>query len=102
MRRPASNGLLDWIGAATEDMADSVARLNHDLDRRETDPQWGRRAWRDSWDIVSLRRWAFLLPGGGALRGGRKPGVIQPATRPTRVAVETPVVATPVVVPSVK
>lgn len=81
MRRPESNRLFAWIEAAMEDLADSVERLNQDLDRRETDQEWTRKAFNDSWDIVSLRRWSFILPGGGALRGGRPPKPIPPATR---------------------
>lgn len=81
MRRPEDNTIIDWLGAATEDMADAVARLNRNLDKRESDPHWERKIWRDMVNIVSLRRWAFLLPGGGALRGGRAPGVIRPATQ---------------------
>jgi hypothetical protein len=81
MRRPKSNSLLAWTGAAIEDLADSVERLNHDLGQRENDPKWVRRTFNNSWDIVSLRRWSFIFPGGGALRGGRPPKPIPPATR---------------------
>ncbi|HEX2915278.1 MAG TPA: hypothetical protein VH186_31225 [Chloroflexia bacterium] len=73
MRRPQSNTFIAWLGAATEDLADTVERLNNDLDNRDNDPDWGRKVWKDSVDIVSLRRWSFLLPGGGALRAGRPP-----------------------------
>ncbi len=79
MRKPADNSLIDWLGAATEDLADSLARLNRHLDQRETNPNWSRQAVRDSLDLLSLRRWAFLLPGGGAVRRGRVPRIIRPA-----------------------
>lgn len=85
MHRPASNSLIDWIAAATEDMADNLSRLNDTLDKRETDPYWGRRVWRESLGLFSLRRWAFLLPGGGALRGGRPPVITSKPTIPPAV-----------------
>ncbi len=98
MRIPTTNSLIDWIGVATEDMADAVARLNNDLDKRDTDPHWERKAWHNSLNILSLRRWAFLLPGGGALRGGRQPSIIPPATRGNRT--EVPVVEVAANVPA--
>lgn len=80
MRKPENNGLFDWLTVATEDLADSFARLNHDLDRREVTPNWERKVWHDTLDTVSLRRWAFILPGGGALRGRMSKRQINPAT----------------------
>lgn len=78
-----TDSLFDWVTFATADLADSFERLNHDLDNREKDPHWERKVWRDSLDIISLRRWAFLFPGGGALRRrtNRVPQPIPPANR---------------------
>ncbi len=86
MRKPDSNSLVDWTGAALEDLAHSVGRLARDLGNADTDPNWIRKSWRDSWDIISLRRWSFLLPGGGALRSGRPPRPIAPNTHPSSAA----------------
>ncbi len=93
-RRTARPNILDWCTLAVEDMAVSVERLNRDLDGNPTN----NVIWRDVLDIFSLRRWAFVFPGGGAARGGRIRRVrIRPATptpgsapapmRPTRRAV---------------
>ncbi len=81
MRKPQKNTLFGWFEAAIEDMADSVEQLNQDLGEREEEPKWERKVFNDSWDIVSLRRWSFILPGGGAVRGGRPPKPIPPVTR---------------------
>lgn len=89
-RQTAQPNILDWCTLAVEDMAVSVERLNRDLDGNPTN----NIIWRDVLNILSLRRWAFILPGGGAARGGRIRRVrIRPAnptptpTRPTPRAV---------------
>lgn len=87
---PNSRGLLDWVSFALTDLADAVDRLNNDLDKDVSN----RRIGRDIGDILSFRRWSFVFPGGGSLRGNRRPSVIRPATSPVAATVPNAPVTT--------
>lgn len=93
----APDNFLDWCNFAVADMARSVEKLNRDLDADRNN----QVIWRDVTDILSLRRWAFVFPGGGAVRGGRRSRVrIRPAvpgqTRRSRPAPPATASTTPV------
>jgi hypothetical protein len=64
-------GLVECFAEATDDLADNFEELNETLGNREKLPNWERRAVNETVRLFSLRRWAFILPGGGAYRGGR-------------------------------
>lgn len=49
--------VVDWLAAGTSDLADSVERLNRDLDNRENNPHWNRVVVKDTLVILSPRRW---------------------------------------------
>lgn len=57
MSKPVISRVVGWLAAGTEDLADSVERLNHDLDNRDTNPQWSRAVMKDTLVIISPRRW---------------------------------------------
>jgi len=61
------NSLFGWTVWAITDIADNVVALNKSLDKGDD-----KAAWDDVRNLLSLRRWAFILPGGGTLRGGRR------------------------------
>jgi hypothetical protein len=60
--------LLDWASWAIEDIFYSLGGLVTALSKGDT-----RGVVRATWRLGSPRRWAFLLPGGGALTGARVP-----------------------------
>lgn len=62
MQRPTGNGLITWLGNATENLADSVEDLNKILEEREKDPRWGTKAWVTTRNMFSLRRLVSGLP----------------------------------------
>jgi hypothetical protein len=64
-------GLVECFAEATDDLADNFEKLNETLGNREKLSHWERRAANETLRLFSLRRWAFILPGGGAYRGGR-------------------------------
>ena len=57
MSKPIISRVVGWLAAGTEDLADSVERLNHDLDNRDNNPQWSRAVMKDTLGIISPRRW---------------------------------------------
>jgi hypothetical protein len=61
------NSLFDWTVWAITDIADNVADLNKSLGKGDN-----QAVVNDLKNLISLRRWAFILPGGGKLRGGRR------------------------------
>jgi hypothetical protein len=60
--------LLDWASWAVEDIIYSLGGLVNALTKLDT-----RGVVRATWRLGSPRRWAFLLPGGGALTGAKVP-----------------------------
>ncbi len=60
--------LLDWTAWAIEDIFYSFGGLVTALSKGDT-----RGVVRATWRLGSPRRWAFLLPGGGALTGAKVP-----------------------------
>jgi hypothetical protein len=76
MRRPKEDSLAGWTGAAIQDVAESVGQLADNLGKINDNPDWGEQVVTGYVRIFSLRRWSFLLPGGGALRGGPPPPYI--------------------------
>jgi hypothetical protein len=57
MSRPVLTRVVDYLAEGTADLADSVERLNRDLDNRENNPRWSRTVLRDTFVILSPRRW---------------------------------------------
>src|SRR5689334_24318665 len=85
VRRPRRSTWLYWLTAATSDIADSIDRTNAYLEQDR--PAKAAEAFID---VFSPRRLAVLLPGGGVLRGARRPPApIPSAMRPD--ATTTPV-----------
>ena len=60
MARPILTRVVDYLAEGTADLADSVERLNRDLDNRENNPRWSRAVLRDTMVILSPRRWIPL------------------------------------------
>jgi hypothetical protein len=57
MPKPVISRVVNWLAAGTADLADSVERLNRDLDNRENNPHWNRAVMKDTLGILSPRRW---------------------------------------------
>jgi hypothetical protein len=57
MPKPVISRVVNWLAAGTSDLADSVERLNRDLDNRENNPHWSRAVMKDTLVIISPRRW---------------------------------------------
>jgi hypothetical protein len=60
MAKPVLTRVVDYLAEGTADLADSFERLNHHLDNREHNPQWGRAVVKDTLQILSPRRWIPL------------------------------------------
>ncbi|MDB5080994.1 MAG: hypothetical protein JWP00_2918 [Chloroflexi bacterium] len=58
------NRVVDWLAAGTGDLADSVEKLNRDLENRESNPRWTRAVVKDTLVILSPRRWLSFRPRG--------------------------------------
>lgn len=65
MARPAFTRVVEYLTDGTTNLADSVERLNRDLDSRDNNPHWGKAVLKDTLVILSPRRW---LPFGKANR----------------------------------
>lgn len=57
MAKPVVSRVVGWLAAGTADLADSLEKLNNDLDSRDNNPQWSRAVMKDTLHIVSPRRW---------------------------------------------
>lgn len=81
VRRPRRSTWLYWLTAATSDLADSIERTNAYLEADRP-----AKAVEAFTDVFSLRRIAVLLPGGGVLRGARRPPAPIPSAMPSAQA----------------
>ncbi|MBN9392228.1 MAG: hypothetical protein J0I20_29595 [Chloroflexi bacterium] len=82
MAKPVLTRVVDYLAEGTADLADSVERLNRDLDNRENNPRWSRTVLRDTFVILSPRRW---IPLGKKRRSSTLDDLdapIKPAARP--------------------
>ncbi len=61
------NTFLDWTVWAITDIAENLVDLNKNLAKGDN-----QAVVRNLNNLISLRRWVFILPGGGKLRGGRQ------------------------------
>lgn len=57
MAKPVLTRVVDYLTEGTADLADSVERLNRDLDSRENNPHWSRAVLKDTLEILNPRRW---------------------------------------------
>ncbi len=57
MAKPVLTRVVNYLANGTADLADSVERLNRDLDGRENNSRWSRAVLRDMLGILSPRRW---------------------------------------------
>lgn len=79
---PTDNSLVEWTSYAVEDWINNFA----DAAKGFADGNF-RKGVRETVRLYSLKRWAFILPGGGALRGGKiRPAAKRPATVPPAAA----------------
>lgn len=82
MPKPVLTRVVDYLAEGTADLADSVERLNRDLDNRENNPRWSRTVLKDTFVILSPRRW---IPVGKQRRSSTLDdldNVIRPAEKP--------------------
>jgi hypothetical protein len=86
VRRPRRSTWLYWLTEGVRDVADSVDRTNTYLEQDR--PAKAAEAFLD---VFSLRRFAVLLPGGGVLRGARRPPAVVESSIPTARVATPPV-----------
>lgn len=74
VRRPRRSTWLYWLTEVTRDLTDKIDETNQYLEQGHT-----AKAAEAFTDVLSPRRLAVLLPGGGVLRGARRPPAPFPA-----------------------